>query len=182
MKKSGSLNKFYQYAFPMQATLVTCNDKSGKTNVITIAWHTPISKNPPLHGMSVAPSRYSHSLIESSKEFVINFAPIEIVEKVHFCGSKSGRNTDKIKETNFTLIPSQKIKTPAIKECYAHLECKLYSNSTIGDHGFFVGEVINVVYDECAFKDEIIDNKKIKPCYYAGSNTYTTLEDTLKKF
>ena len=42
------LNKFYYYAFPMQAVLVTCNDEKGNTNVITIAWHTPISKNPPL--------------------------------------------------------------------------------------------------------------------------------------
>ena len=86
MKVKGNMQNFYYYSFPMQAVLVTCNDRSGKTNVITIAWHTPISKDPPLYGISVAPKRYSHGLIQKTNEFVINFAPYEIADIVNFCG------------------------------------------------------------------------------------------------
>ena len=74
MKVKGKIEKFYHYAFPMQAAMVTCNDKDGKTNIITIAWHTPISKDPPLYGISVAPSRCSHDLILNSKEVFINIS------------------------------------------------------------------------------------------------------------
>ena len=182
MKISGNINKFYQYAFPMQAVLVTCNDDKGKTNVITIAWHTTISKKPPLYGISVAPSRYSHDIIKKSKEFTINFALYNLVEKVNFCGTHSGRNTDKIKETKLTLTSGQKIKTPLIEECFAHLECKLYDTLTLGDHTFFVGEVVNVLADENVFVNDLIDNKKINPPYYMGGNTYTTIDKTKKKF
>jgi len=182
MKVSGNIDKFYQYAFPMQAVLVTCNDEREKTNVITIAWHTTISKKPPLYGISVAPSRYSHDLIKKSKEFTINFAPYNLVEKIHICGTKSGRNIDKIKETGLALIPGQKIKTPLIKECFAHLECKLFDTVVLGDHTFFIGEVVNVLADEDAFANDLINNKKINPPYYIGANTYTTIKKTKKKF
>ena len=181
MKNNGNTEKFHQYAFPMQAALVTCNDEQGKTNVITIAWHTPISKKPPLYGISIAPSRHSHELIKKTKEFVINFAPYNIADKVHFCGTHSGRKTDKIKEQNLTLLESQKLKTPIIKQCFAHLECKLFDSIPLGDHTFFVGEIVNVLSDENAFKNDLLDNQKIKPCYYLGNNIYTTIDEETKR-
>ena len=182
MKIEGNLDKFYEYAFPSQAILVTCNDKNDKTNVITIAWHTTISKKPPLYGISVGPTRYSHDLIKKSKEFVVNFVPYALVDKVHFCGTKSGRNIDKIKHVSLNLQRVDGFQTPIIKECYAHLLCKLYKLIKLGDHTFFVGEVINALYDENAFVDNILDNKKIQPCYYIGSNKYTTISETMKRF
>ena len=110
MKVDGNMDKYYYYSFPMQAVLVTCNDEQGQTNVLTIAWHTPISKNPALYGISIAPKRYSHTLIEKTKEFVINFVPFELVDKVHFCGTRSGTKVNKISEGNLTLIPAKKVK------------------------------------------------------------------------
>ena len=181
MKVKGSMDKFYYYAFPMQAVLVTCNDENEKTNIITIAWCTPISKEPPLYGISVAPKRHSHGIIEKSKEFVINFAPYELVDKVHFCGTHSGRKTNKIDETKLTLLPSEKVKTPLIKECFAHLECKLHKTLTLGDHTFFIGEVVNVLADEDAFEDDLLINEKIQPTYYIGGNEYTAIDKTRKK-
>jgi len=177
MKKNMDISKFYHYAFPAQAVIVTCDDKDGKTNPITIAWHCPISKKPPLYGISVGPGRYSHDLIEKNKEFVINFAPYKLVEKVNYCGTKSGRNTDKIKKIGLTLSESEKIKTKYIKECYAHMECKLFASKALGDHSFFVGEVVNILADKDAFTSDLLDNERIKPLYYLGDNFYTTVAD-----
>jgi flavin reductase (DIM6/NTAB) family NADH-FMN oxidoreductase RutF len=166
----------------MQAVLVTCNDEKGNTNVITIAWHTPISKSPPFYGISLAPSRYSHGLIKKTKEFVINFAPYKIVDKVNFCGTNSGRNTEKIIEAKINLESAQKLNTKIIKECYAHLECKLHDTLTLGDHTIFIGEVVNIMSDKNAFKDDLLDNKKIKPTYYVGGNVYTTISGNKQYF
>ncbi|UCH72031.1 MAG: flavin reductase family protein [Thermoplasmatales archaeon] len=182
MKINGKINEFYHYAFPMQAVLVTCVDEEKKTNVITIAWHTTISKDPPLYGISVAPSRYSHDLIRKSKEFVVNFTPYELVNKVHFCGTHSGRKTDKINELGLILIPSKKIKTPSIKECYAHFECKLHKTLPLGDHTLFVGEVLNIMIDKNAFLENLLDNKRIQPTYYVGGNKYISIAKSGKVF
>jgi len=175
MKKTADLKKFYQYAFPMKAALLTTIDKNSKTNIITVAWHTPISKNPPLFGVSVAPSRFSHDLIKNSKEFVINFAPYDIVKNIHFCGTHSGRNTDKQKETNLSFVDSKIVKPKSILECFSHLECKLNNIITIGDHSLVVGEVVNLTYSEGIFKDDVIDISKTKPCFYLGNKVYSDI-------
>jgi flavin reductase (DIM6/NTAB) family NADH-FMN oxidoreductase RutF len=182
MKVKGNLDKYYYYAFPMQAVIVTSMDPKGKTNPITIAWHTPISGKPPLYGISVSHKRYSHKLIKESEEFVVNFASVDLVRKVHFFGTRSGKNTDKLRDSGLTLANSQIVKTKIIRECYAHLECKLYQDIDMGDHTFFIGEVVNLVHNENALKENILDNKIMKPCYYLGNNTYTTIESKNKVF
>lgn len=181
MKINGNMDKFYHYAFPMQAVLVTCNDEQGRTNAITLAWHTPISRNPSLYGISIAPKRYSHELIQKTKEFVVNFAPYALADKVNFCGTHSGRKTKKIEETKLTLMPAQKVKVPLIKECYAHLECKLVKTLSLGDHTLFVGEVVNILVDKNAFVNDLLNNQKMQPTYYIGENKYTTIDDKEKK-
>lgn len=181
MKVDGRMEKFYQYSFPMQTVLVTCNDENGKTNVITIAWHTPISKKPPLYGISIAPGRYSHDLIKKSQEFVVNFVHYNMVENAHFCGTHSGRSTDKIDKTTLTLQPSKKLKVPIIKECYAHLECKLAQILTVGDHTLFIGEVLTVQADENTFKNDLLMTNKTQPLYYIGGNSYTSIDKSKKK-
>jgi len=180
MKTDGSLKEFYQYAFPMQAVLVTCKDKE-KTNIVTVAWHTPISLDPPLYGISLSSKRYSFELIRRSKEFAVNFAPFEILEIVHYCGTHSGRSVDKVKETRLTLIPAKRIKTPLLKECYAHLECKLKDTIELGDHFLVVGEVVSTVINRECFKEHILKIEDIKPVYYLGGNMYTTIDDGIRR-
>ena len=181
MKIEGSIEKYYHYAFPMQTILVTCNDEHGKTNIITIAWHTPISRSPPLYGISLAPKRYSASLIEKSQEFVINFIPYSLVEAAHYCGTHSGKKIDKACKTGLTLVPSKKVSTPMIQEGYAHLECKLLKGISLGDHTFIIGEVVAVSSDENAFKDELLRTDTVHPVYYIGENAYTTLDRIKRK-
>jgi flavin reductase (DIM6/NTAB) family NADH-FMN oxidoreductase RutF len=165
----------------MQTVLLTCQDEDGKTNIITLAWHTPISRKPPLYGVSVAPKRYSHDLIEHTKEFVVNFIPYALVTAAQFCGTHSGRTTDKVSQTRLTLVPSKKLTVPLIKEGYAHLECKLRQSISLGDHTLFVGEVVAVSADDSSFKENLLRTEMIHPLYYIGENSYTTLDRAIKK-
>jgi flavin reductase (DIM6/NTAB) family NADH-FMN oxidoreductase RutF len=181
MKSEGTLKNYYHYAFPMQTVLVTCNDESGKTNIITLAWHTPISRTPPLYGISISPKRYSYGLIEKNKEFVVNFIPYSLVEAAQFCGTHSGRSNDKLCQTGLTLIPSSTLSVPRIKEGYAHLECTLVQNILLGDHQLLVGEVVAVSADDDAFRDELLRTDHIHPLYYVGENAYTTLDRAKRK-
>jgi len=176
MKTTRPLTHYYHYAFPMQTVLVTCNDAQGKTNIITLAWHTPISRTPPLYGISVAPKRHSHACIQHSKEFVINFIPYSLAKAADYCGTRSGRTTDKIKDTHLTLAPSTKLNTPLIKEGYAHLECTLHKTMPLGDHDLIVGEVIAASAEDDAFINDLLAIEHHQPLYYIGDNTYTTLD------
>jgi flavin reductase (DIM6/NTAB) family NADH-FMN oxidoreductase RutF len=167
--------KWMYYTFPKLTVLVSVEDKnqSSKPNIITIAWHSPVSLTPPEYGISVDPRRYSHDLIVEAGEFVVNFAGFELVDDMHFCGRRSGRKFDKFQDTNLTPEKAQKVNAPLIKECYAHLECKLVDHHVYGDHTWFVGEVVAVSADEDWFENGILKNGKM-PIYYLGNNIYNS--------
>jgi flavin reductase (DIM6/NTAB) family NADH-FMN oxidoreductase RutF len=127
---------------PMHTVLVSCVGKEGKPNIITLAWAMPTSINPPLVAISLRPTRHSYKLIKETKEFVVNIPTIDIVNATLFCGRKSGKSHDKFKEAKLTPVPAKKVKSPIIKECVAHLECRLHSQHKTGDHTVLVGRII----------------------------------------
>lgn len=159
---------------PMHTVLVSCIGKKGKPNIITLAWAMPTSINPPLVAISIAPRRHSHALIEETKEFVVNIPTMNILKETLFCGRASGRDHDKFKEAGLTRLRGRKVKAPAIKECVAHLECKLHSQITTGDHTIFVGEIIEAYADKEVFRKEY-DLKKAKMIFHLGGNDFATL-------
>lgn len=168
-----SLQSAYRLLHPKLAVLVTCADKEGKANIITLAWTMPVSIKPPLVAISIAPRRYSHRIIKETKEFIINVPTMKIVKETLFCGRRSRRNTDKFKETKLTSMRAKTVKAPIIKECMAHLECKLRKQTPAGDHTLFIGEVQAAYANEGIFTEEY-DLKKAKPVLHVGGNKFTT--------
>ena len=80
----------------------------------------------PIFIVYVRNNRFTHELLEKTTEFTIN-VPVKGVDKnaLRICGSKSGRDLDKIKECNFTLVEANKISVPGIKEVPLTIECKV---------------------------------------------------------
>lgn len=172
--KPEDLKKFYTYASPKSAILVTAVDEAGRPNIITLAWHSPVSIDPPLYGISISPKRYTHELIEKTKEFVVNFPPWKLLEKVHYCGSYSGRKVDKFRQTGLTPWPSERVRPPSIAECYLHLECKLGRSPALGDHTWFSGHIVAITADEGVFEDGILKEQG-DPILYLGKDKYQNL-------
>lgn len=177
-KISVASDSIYRLMHPRLTVLVTCIDRRGRANIITLAWSMPTSIKPPMVAISVAPQRYSHKLISETKEFVVNIPTMEIARETLFCGRNSGRNCDKFKETKLTPIPAKKVAPPLIKECAAHLECRVIDSITTGDHTVFVGEVVAASADQGIF-DGKYDVKKVKPIYHLGGDEFLTVADKI---
>ncbi|MBT9130905.1 MAG: Flavoredoxin [candidate division WS2 bacterium] len=152
--------------------LVTSQYKD-KTNIVTLAWVTPVSHNPPLVAICIHKNHFSHELIKESKEFVINVPGEDLIEKVHACGTVSGREVDKFQKFGLTPIKAKKVSPPLIAECFAHLECKVEKIYPGGDHSIFLGEVVYVQVEEGLFS-EFLDVEKVKTLHHLGANLYTT--------
>jgi flavin reductase (DIM6/NTAB) family NADH-FMN oxidoreductase RutF len=125
--------------------------------------------------VSIAPKRYSHKLIDETREFVINVPTMKIVKETLYCGRVSGRKRDKFKDTGLTQLPAKKVKAPIIKECIAHLECKLIKQIKTGDHTLFIGEVVAAYVNEGTFT-KTYDLKRVKPIYHVGEDKFVTVE------
>jgi flavin reductase (DIM6/NTAB) family NADH-FMN oxidoreductase RutF len=171
-KKIGiDLSQAYRLVYPMHTVLVSCTGKTGRPNIITLSWVMPTSINPPLVAISVAPRRHSYALIRESREFVVNVPTVNLLKDALFCGTVSGRDHDKFKETGLTPAPSRKVKAPFIMECIAHLECILHNEFHTGDHTIFIGEILAAYANKGAFRD-VYDMKIVRMLLELGGNKF----------
>ena len=110
----------------------------------------------------VHPGRYSHKLIEESREFVINIPTADIVEQSFFCGTRSGRKLDKFKETKLTPVPAKYVKAPLIEECVINIECKVVEaiKPKHSTYTFFFGKALAIHAEEGIWDGSIVDVDK----------------------
>lgn len=139
--------------YPVPAVLITVADKAGTPNIFTVAWTGTVCSDPPMVTISVRPERYSHHIIEETQEFVINLTTRKLAYATDYCGVKSGKDTDKIKDMNLHLIPGEKVNAPLLLESPVNLECRVKDTMRLGTHDMYLAEVAAVHADE-AFMDE----------------------------
>ncbi|RZN56621.1 MAG: flavin reductase family protein [Candidatus Methanomethylicota archaeon] len=137
-----NLNKAYTLLYPRQTVLIVSISKEGKPNIMTLNWSSPVSFNPPMLCIAVGKQRYSVELIKETKEFVVAIPSEGMEKEVLFCGSSSGRNIDKFKETKLTPIKAKYVRPPLIKECVANLECEVVEEIETGDHILFIARIL----------------------------------------
>lgn len=100
---------------------------SDTVNTMTIAWGSMgFIWNKPIFTALVRVSRFTSELIENSSDFTVSF-PINnaLTKELGICGSKSGRDVDKILEANLTLKPGDEVDSPVIENCGLFIECKI---------------------------------------------------------
>ncbi len=165
------LTTSYRYLYPRLTVLVSSG--TVKTpNALTIAWSTPLSVNPPLIGIAITNTRYSHEIIKKNKDFVVNIPNINQVDGSYYIGQISGsEEPKKLQQAGFTLEASHKIDAPRIKECQINLECKLENIYPIGDHDLFVGRVVEVLIDPKIIDQWSFNLDKFQPIYWRQSKS-----------
>ena len=101
--------------------------RGAEVNTMTIGWgHIGIEWKLPIFIAYVRESRYTKQLLEDTGEFTIN-VPVGEVDKqiLGICGTKSGRDMNKIQSLGLTLEAPLAVSVPGIKELPLTLECKV---------------------------------------------------------
>lgn len=139
---------------PVPVVLITSKSLEDKVNVFTVAWAGTINTKPPMLSISVRPERLSYEYIKERGEFVVNLPNASLTKAVDYCGVRSGRTTDKIKEMGFTLEDGNNVEVPYIKECPVSIECKVREIIPLGTHDLILADVVGSNVDK-----ELIDEK-----------------------
>ena len=142
---------------PVPVVMITCRNKEGKENVFTVAWTGTICTKPPMLSISVRPERLSYEYIKETMEFTVNMPHRKQTRETDFCGVRSGRQLDKIKECGFTMVEGKDVNVPFIKECPVNIECKVKQIIPLGTHDIFLAEVVGSHVNE----DLMDENDKI---------------------
>ena len=169
------IGKFSQH-YPKVAVIVTASAR-GRDDAMTAAWHSSISLRPPIYGVAVTSKRFTYQLITESREFGINFIPLEKASLAAAVGGTSGQQMDKFERFNIKREKPLKTTVPILKDAYAAYECKLVDSRPYGDHIWIVGEIVAVHVSKEAFTPtEALDLNKIKPLLYLGSDFYASID------
>nr|MBC7244952.1 flavin reductase family protein [Chloroflexota bacterium] len=166
------------YLYPVPVVMVTCGPVD-KPNIITLAWVGTVCSDPPMVGISIRPSRYSHGLVKEHGEFALNLPTTDLVRVLDYCGSVSGRKVDKFAATGLTPAPAKAIETAVIAECPVNIECKVEQILPLGTHDLFLGKIVAVQMDENVLNEQReLDLNKARPLIY-GSHRYWSLGQLL---
>ena len=139
--------------------LLSCRS-GGKSNAMTVSWGgLGVLWNKPVATVYVRPTRYTFELLEKEETFSLCFFGAEQKDALKLCGSKSGRDVDKISVAGLTEISDI---APYFEEASLVLLCKkIYTDhikpenfleETIDQnypkkdyHKIYVGEIVKVL-------------------------------------
>ena len=98
-----------------------------QVNTMTIGWgHIGIEWSRPVFVVYVRESRHTKAMLDESGEFTVNIPMGAYDPKIlGYCGTKSGRDTDKIADMGLTLVEGETVSVPGIREFPLTLECKV---------------------------------------------------------
>ena len=121
----------FEYASEIMKALKTgvllTTKANNKVNVMTISWGTlGIEWGKTLFTLFIRENRFTRTQLDQHPEFTISIPRGEFDKKIlGFCGTKSGRSVDKIKELNLHLEEGSAVSVPVIREFPLTLECKI---------------------------------------------------------
>ena len=153
--------------------LASCRH-GGRSNLITLAWITPVSISPPMLAIAVAPGRFSHDLIAHSGEFVVNVPGSNLLKAVWHCGTRSGRDGDKFLGAGLTEAPGRAVAAPLVAECFGHAECRVVDAPRTGDHTLFVGEVVAASVESAAIDQHLVLRSPYHTLHHLGGPNFVT--------
>jgi flavin reductase (DIM6/NTAB) family NADH-FMN oxidoreductase RutF len=114
----------------------------GKTNIMTLGWHTVLEFTPSLVGCMISAGNHSHHMIRNSGECVINLPTTALTDTVVGIGNCSGAKIDKFAAFGLTAAPGRQVEAPLICECHASFECRLRDDALVDSYNFFIFEVV----------------------------------------
>ena len=148
----------------------------GAASVMPLAWHMPVSSDPPLVAIAVERSRHSADVIAHAQEFALNFPTRPLLHHVQYLGALHGDRVDKFEATQLEVFAPTHISAPLIVGCAGWVECEVQEALPFGDHVLFIGLVVAVRVNAAAFGERwrTGGHEEDQPLLFLGGNHYST--------
>lgn len=91
---------------------------------------------------SIYKGALSYELVNSSQHCVLSVWGESLAKAALVCGTHSGRDIDKVKECDLTLINSETVPIPGLSQAIANIEMEIINRVPSGDHITMFGKVL----------------------------------------
>jgi len=165
----------YHLLHPMRVVLVASSSLAGRRNVMSAAWCMPVNDNPFRVILALGSDSVTAGNIRKTKDFTINVPGQSLLEAVRVCGSMHGDKVDKAMKAGLTYAESRKINAPIVKECMAHLECKLWKRLSSDEVDLFIGDVAAAYADPKMIRE--VWEERAKVLLHLGGSKFAIPKD-----
>ena len=126
MKKKIDVREYANQTITAIPKGILLNSTDSKFNSMVIGWgELGINWSLPVFTIYVRKGRFTREQLDHNPNFTIS-VPLKVNPKiVHVCGTRSGRNIDKVKEAGLSLEDAEVNGVPGIREYPLTLECKI---------------------------------------------------------
>ena len=173
------------------AWITTINQESGVVNAAPFSYFNVVAKELPLISLSI--NRNEKQIKDSArnllqqKEGVIHLVNDTILTEMNQSSASLPADESELDNSHLTLIDSQEISVPAIKEAPIRFEVRLHQYIPVKDNAeniisdMFILEVLNYHFEERVFdqKQEYIDPLKLNPLARLAGDAYAHIAATL---
>ena len=170
---------------PRPIAFVTTQSEDGIVNGAPFSYFNIVSSNPPM--VSLAIQRPNDHLkdtarnIYSNRQFVVHIVDEENVAKINETAASLPATESEIELANLTLIQSEDISVPGVKEAKVRIECRLVQAIPLNEEGpgsdLFIGEVVRFHVDEAIYEDGRIDPRGLNAVSRLAGANYAKIGD-----
>lgn len=146
-------------------TIITTVGRDGSINAAPMSWVTIVDYNPPQLLFSVNIKHDTYRNVLETGEFVMNIPSADLIREIWIAQKHFPYGTNELEEAGLTSFPSEKAKPPRIKECKAHIECRVLWTKIIGSTCLVLGSIeaisISKELEKLNLKERAIALKRI---------------------
>ena len=164
---------------PGPIVLVSTVDAAGEPNIAPKSWVSMMAFRGPVLAFGCHRSHATARNAEVAGEFVVNIPPEALAERIWAMPASHG--TERIARSGLTLLPASQVAPPLIRECKAHLECKLESVTRLGAEVVVFGKIVAAAIDEDCAGSSVADQYfRLRPVFFLEEGVYGSI-DTAKR-
>ena len=157
---------------PRPVAFVSTIDKNGNVNLSPFSFFNAFSSNPPVMVFSPARSgrdnttKHTHDNVLEIPEAVINVVTYDMVHQTSLSSGMFPKGVNEFLKSGFTMLPSEIVKPPRVKESPVQMECKVKEVIELGKNAgagnLVVCEVVLIHISESVLNEKkFIDQHKM---------------------
>lgn len=170
---------------PRPIAFITSVAEDGTINGAPFSYFNIVSSNPPMISVAIQrknclPKDTARN-IKQKGEFVVHIVDDQNVEKINMTAATLPPNESEIEKAELTLVASDKISVPGIKESKVRFECVLVDTIELGEKGnvetdLIIGKIVLLHIDEeIYFENGRINHEKLEAVSRLAGHHYAKI-------
>lgn len=169
---------------PRPIAFVSTRGADGSTNLAPFSFFTAVSSQPPMIAISIMDrgddAKDTLRNIRETKEFVVNIVTEPMLAAMVKTAGEWPRGTSEFGVSGLTELPSERVAAPAVKESPVQYECRLHSETALGNSFLVIGEVVLAHVADDVFTGDRVDPAKLAAVGRLGGELYAPLREVVK--